>query len=85
VEGRQTNRSALGARIEVEVETPHGVKTHYAVVSTGGSFGGSPLTQHIGLGDAARVRRMAVTWPRSGKVQTVENPGLNQRVKVVER
>jgi hypothetical protein len=82
--GMSTNRSALGARISVDVQTPHGIRTVHAFVSGGGSYGGSPLTQHLGLGDATRVNSVEVTWPRSGKKQRFANVGLDARCRLVE-
>jgi hypothetical protein len=82
--GTNTNRSALGARIAVQVQTPHGLRTLHALVSGGGSYGGSPLTQHIGLGHATGVDSIEVAWPRSGKNQRFAKVGLDHRYRVVE-
>ena len=38
--------------------TPKGDRDIYAVVSSGGSFGGSSLQQEIGLGDAHAIRQL---------------------------
>jgi hypothetical protein len=82
--GTNTNRSALGARLSVQVQTPHGPRTLHALVSGGGSYGGSPLTQHLGLGDATRVDSVQVTWPRSGKKQRFADIGLDARYRLIE-
>ena len=82
--GAKTNRSALGARTAVQVQTPHGLRTLHALVSGGGSYGGSALTQHIGLGDATRVNSIEVTWPRSGKTQRFTKVGLDGRYRLIE-
>lgn len=82
--GTNTNRSALGARIAVQVQTPQGMRTLHAMASGGGSYGGSPLTQHIGLGDATRIDSVEVTWPRSGKKQRLANIGVDRRCRLVE-
>jgi hypothetical protein len=84
LEGTKTNRSAIGARIAVEVETPHGIRTLHATVSSGGSYGGSTLAQEIGLGDAQRVIRVEVTWPVSGLHQKFENASLDRRFRIIE-
>src|SRR5258708_4503029 len=48
--GVKSNRSAIGARIAVTVENEGaGRRTIYRQVSSGGTFGASPLEQHIGL------------------------------------
>jgi hypothetical protein len=82
--GTNTNRSAIGARIAVQVQTPHGLRTMHALVSGGGSYGGSPLTQHIGLGDVTRIESVEVTWPRSGQKQRFAKIGFNRRYRLIE-
>ena len=83
LEGTQTNRKALGARIEVIVETKKGRRSIHRVVTTGGSFGVSPYRQHIGLGDASRVVAVKVFWPVTGETQTVDGlaPGRWYRIR----
>ncbi|HEU5255607.1 MAG TPA: FG-GAP-like repeat-containing protein, partial [Vicinamibacterales bacterium] len=68
--GVRTNRAAIGARIKVTVEnTGGGRRSMYRTVNSGGSFGASPLEQHIGLGKAARVAEVEIKWPASGTRQ----------------
>jgi len=53
--GSRTNRAAIGARIAVTVHGAGGAaRTLYRTVNSGGSFGASPLQQHIGLGSPVR-------------------------------
>ena len=61
LEGVQTNRAGFGARLDVAV----GARHIYRTVGYGSSFGGNPLRQHIGLGKAARVDALTVSWPGS--------------------
>ena len=82
--GTKTNRSAIGARISVEVETPHGPRTLHTLVSSGGSYGGSTLAQEIGLGDATRIIRVEVTWPTSGVHQKFEGVSMDHRFRIIE-
>jgi tetratricopeptide (TPR) repeat protein len=64
--GVTTNRTAVGARITVTVSAPSGgTRAIYRTVGTGGSFGASPLLQHIGLGAAARWADIDIWWPTS--------------------
>lgn len=73
LEGRESNRSAIGARLALVVGTTSGSegarRVIHATVGTGGSFGGSSLRQEIGLGDAERVERLEVRWPAPGGTQ----------------
>ena len=58
--GTRTNRAAIGARIAVTVHGANGAaRTIHRTVSSGGSFGASPLQQHIGLGAPVRGRASA--------------------------
>jgi len=62
--GVRANRSAIGARIKVTVENQgHGTRSIYRTVGSGGSFGASPLEQHIGLGRSARIVSLEIWWP----------------------
>ncbi|HXY39622.1 MAG TPA: FG-GAP-like repeat-containing protein [Vicinamibacteria bacterium] len=84
--GVRTNRSALGARIAVTVEGKDGsVRTIHRVVTSGGSFGSSPLAQHVGLGRAKRIRSVEVRWPAGGMApQTFLDVPMRQRIEIRE-
>ncbi len=69
LEGVRSNRSALGARIKVELKTGGGVRDLYRAVGSGGSFGASPLRAEIGLKDARSIASVEVFWPATGQVQ----------------
>ena len=84
LEGTKTNRSAIGARITVELETPGGPRTLHAVVSSGGSYGGSTLAHEIGLGEATQIKSVEVTWPASGRRSRFEKLSLDHRYRLVE-
>ena len=80
-----TNRSAFGARIAITVENPgRGRRAIHRTVGTGGSFGASPLEQHIGLGASARIIEVAITWPDSGTTQRFKDVTTNQFLDIVE-
>jgi hypothetical protein len=84
LEGVQSNRSAIGARIKVSINTGNKIRDIYAMVSSGGSFGASTLQQEIGLGEATSIRSIEITWPRTGKVQTFRHIKMDQIVKIRE-
>jgi hypothetical protein len=69
LEGRDSNRSAIGARIKISVRDPLGHHDIYSTVNSGGSFGASSLQQEIGLGDAVAIEHIEIRWPRQGSVQ----------------
>src|SRR6185369_15838421 len=83
--GVKTNRAALGARITVTVENEgQGSRSIYRTVSSGGSFGASPLEQHIGLGKSTRIERIEIWWPASNTRQSFSNVGKNQFIEIKE-
>ena len=84
LEGVQSNRAAIGARIKVIVTTPGGERTIYKTVRTGGSFGASPLRQEIGLGQAKSIRTAEGFWPVTGRTQTITGLALDGFYKVRE-
>jgi len=83
--GVKTNRSAIGARVKVTVENKgQGTRSIYRTVGSGGSFGASPLEQHIGLGKDARIVDMEIWWPTSNNRQHFSNVAKNQFLAVKE-
>lgn len=83
LEGAVANRSAIGARLRLDVQTARTTRQIFATVSTGGSFGSSSLQQEIGLGEAVAIRRLEVQWP-GGDLQIFENLPLDRIVKLRE-
>jgi hypothetical protein len=84
LEGVQSNRAALGARIRVVVQTASGEQSFYKTVGTGGSFGASPLRQEIGLGQARAIRRVEIFWPRTGHTQVLTGLDMDRFYRVKE-
>ena len=83
--GVKTNRSAVGARITVTVEDAAGSRrAMHRVVGTGGSFGVSPLVQHVGLGPDARTVDVEVWWPASDTRQRFAAVPKNQWIQIEE-
>jgi hypothetical protein len=84
LEGRKTNRSAIGVRIEVTVTEPEGTRSVHTTVGTGGSFGGSSLRQEIGLGSATSIVKLVITWPTSRTEQVFRDVQLDRSYAIVE-
>ena len=83
--GVKTNRAAIGARIKVIVENDGGTKRSiYRTVGSGGSFGASPLQQHIGLGENAKIVEIEVWWPTSNTRQHFPDVDKNQFLEIKE-
>jgi hypothetical protein len=85
LEGQKTNRAAVGARIRVTVlPGTAAARSVYRTVSSGGSFGASPLEQHIGLGKAPGLVSVEVWWPASGIHQIFPAVKTDQSIDVKE-
>ena len=84
LEGVQSNRSALGARIKVIAKTDSGEREIHRVVGSGGDFGCSPLRQEIGLGQAREIARVEIFWPRTGRTQVISGLALDRCYSITE-
>jgi hypothetical protein len=80
LEGTRSNRSAIGARIEVVTEL--GVQVQEL---SGGAGRGSQnsLPVEFGLGSASSIETVTIRWP-SGTVQVLQAPEVDQILSVVE-
>jgi tetratricopeptide (TPR) repeat protein len=78
--GTKSNRAAIGAKIRVTL----GAEQRYREVTSGGSFGASPLMQHIGLGKASRIASIEITWPASKTTQLFKDVAVNQFLEIRE-
>ncbi len=84
--GVRTNRFGVGCRIGIVVETSAGDEaTFHSLVGSGASFGANPVSiTHIGLGPAGRIKRIDVSWPVTGEVQTIADLPLDRLVTITE-
>jgi tetratricopeptide (TPR) repeat protein len=83
--GVKSNRAAIGARIHVTVENAGQTRRSiYRTVTSGGSFGASPLQQHVGLGKAAHIVDIEIWWPKSNTWQHFANVEKNQTIEIKE-
>ncbi len=82
--GTRSNRSAIGARVRVDLRTPSGSRSIHRSVGTGGSFGGNSLQEEIGLGDALAIESIVVLWPATGERQTFRNVAPDRVYRIVE-
>ena len=80
LEGTSTNRSAIGARVELHWNNQVQVQE----VSGGSGFSAQNQRRlHFGLGPAARIDRVVIRWP-SGRTQTIEAPAVDTWHAVAE-
>jgi hypothetical protein len=81
LEGRKSNRSAIGATVTVTVR---GRRQARAVLSQSSYYSHDDLRLHFGIGAAARVDSIDVRWP-DGRVQRLANVEPRRLVKIVEQ
>jgi enediyne biosynthesis protein E4 len=80
LQGTASNRSAIGARVELHWEGRRQVQE----VSGGAGFSAQNQRRlHYGLGAASRVERVVIRWP-SGQIQILEAPAIDRVHTVVE-
>jgi tetratricopeptide (TPR) repeat protein len=80
--GVKANRSAIGARIKVTVKNGTETRAVYRTVGSGGSFGASPLEQHLGLGKSAEILGMEIQWPGDAQPQRFASVPKNQAIEI---
>ena len=81
LEGRKSNRSAIGATVTV---TAGGRRQARAVLSQSSYYSHDDLRLHFGIGAASRVESIEVRWP-DGRVQRLTNVQPRRVVKIVEQ
>lgn len=82
--GCRSNRSAIGARIHMEIIENGKPRSVFRQVNSGGSFGCNPLRQYIGLGKAERIESVQIYWPTTDRTQTFYDLAMDQWVRIVE-
>lgn len=60
LQGTNSNRAAIGAKIKVTFKEDNKERFVYREVNSGGSFGSNPLRQHIGIGKANIIDKIEV-------------------------
>ncbi len=82
--GVQSNRSAIGARIRVDIIENGERRSIYKHVNSGGTFGANALRQTIGLGKASSIELLEVSWPTTGLAQTFRNVPMDRILEITE-
>jgi hypothetical protein len=83
--GVKTNRVAIGAQITIHLKgAGEGSALRYREVTSGGSFGASSLTQHVGLGRATSIESLDIFWPASRTHQVFHEVPVNCFIEVQE-
>lgn len=72
--GTRSNRSAIGAQVTVHF---HGQQQLQELTAASGFSAQNQRRLHFGLGEHAKVDRIAIRWP-SGTLQEISNAAVNQ-------
>jgi hypothetical protein len=80
LEGTRSNRSAIGARVEVQWA---GGKQVQEVMAASGFSAQNQRRLHFGLGSHVTVDRVVITWP-SGEAVTIERPAVDTLHRIRE-
>jgi tetratricopeptide (TPR) repeat protein len=80
LEGRSSNRSAIGAKLRIVVEGQQQIRE---VGAQSSYLSQNALVQHFGLGGHARVDTLQIEWP-NGDQQTLTAIAVNQVITIVE-
>ena len=80
LEGVKSNRSAIGTKLKLELETGRVI---YYTINTGGSFGANSLQSEIGIGKSELIQKLSVMWPNS-VTQNFYSVQVNKKYKLVE-
>jgi len=80
LEGTKGNRSAIGARLELQWK---GRKQTQVVAAATGFSAQNQRRVHYGLGTATAVDRVIIRWP-SGATQRIEHPAIDQLHRLTE-
>ena len=80
LQGTRSNRSALGARVELQW---NGRRQLQQVSAASGFSAQNQRRLHFGLGDSTAIDRVTIRWP-SGRTQTIEAPAVDRLHRIVE-
>jgi hypothetical protein len=80
LEGTTANRSAIGARVEVQW---NGRRQVQEVLAASGFAAQNQRPLHFGLGASSAIDRVLIRWP-SGRLQTIEHPAVDMLHRVIE-
>lgn len=80
LQGSKSNTYGIGSQIRLETE--HGIQIRYLTLARGYLSSSEPAA-FFGLGDAAKIDRLAIKWP-SGAVQEFQDLDVNKTYTISE-
>ncbi len=86
LEGKRSNRSAIGALVRVYwiMNGEAKIQEQVQVVTGGNAYASQNMRRlHFGLGEEAKIQKVVIQWP-SGEKQVLSEVGINQLHRIVE-
>ncbi|MEM9410403.1 MAG: VCBS repeat-containing protein, partial [Planctomycetota bacterium] len=77
-----SNRNALGARVELSLKGSDAIQTRY-VSPTRGFMSTSENVVHFGLGEDAEIEKVTVRWP-NGELQSLDSVAVNHTHRIIQ-
>ena len=85
LEGTQSNRSAIGAKIILTFLDNNTKRKVYHLVGIDASFGGNSIMAELGLGSADIIKSIEIHWPNKERTKTLlQDIKANQIIKIRE-
>jgi hypothetical protein len=85
LEGTQSNKMAVGARVAISVQENGKERMIYRTVTSGASFGANSLNLEVGLRQADVINKVTVTWPcKDCPQQTFTGMEINKAYKLTQ-
>ncbi len=81
--GQKTNKLAIGARLKLVTNGPS-PQTIFRHISSGSSFGGNPMEQLIGIGNATSIDTLEIEWPTSKTKQIFHHVPIGRFIEITE-
>lgn len=80
LEGQKSNRSAIGTKIKLRLDSGREI---FHTIGTGSSFGSNSLQAEIGIGAASKIDSIIVYWQRS-ETQIFDEIQINKKYRLLE-
>ena len=86
LDGRASNRDAIGARAELTLKTADGTRrTLWRRVKAGDGFlSQTPKSLHFGFRAGEKIERLLIRWPAPGMAEQIVSVEANDRWKITE-
>lgn len=85
LEGTESNRAAIGARVRASISEDGSHRRIYTRVGSGASFGGNSMLAEMGLGSASQIDTLVIEWPNKDRsTSAFYNVEVNQTISIKE-